>query len=159
MGCDIHCYIEYKRNGRATGWTSFGGRINPGRDYLLFTKLAGVRDYDKTGALVEPRGCPEDAGWEATTDNQLFVSTIEGDGNCTPAQAKAWVSCGGCSYTDSTKTCVTHPDWHTHSWLTPGEFAKAIRGTNALEYRAILATMRAFERNGCKARLVFWFDN
>lgn len=159
MGCDIHCYIEYKRGDRVASWTSFGGRINPGRNYLLFAKIAGVREYDKTISSTPLRGHPEDAGWEAMTDNRLLVSTIEGDGNCTPAQAKSWVSCGGSSYTDSTKTYVTHPDWHTHSWLTPDEFAKAIRGTDALEYRAILAAMRSFERNGCKARLVFWFDN
>lgn len=41
MGCDIHCYVEFQDY--REHWNSFGGRVNPGRDYDTFKKLAGVR--------------------------------------------------------------------------------------------------------------------
>ncbi len=55
MGCDIHVFIEYSRKPeleKSTGrrfWDNFGARFNPGRDYLMFALLAGVRGtYDKS---------------------------------------------------------------------------------------------------------------
>ena len=55
MGCDIHCYIEYKPAG-SDDWSDFGGRINPGRNYDLFAKLAGIRNYDEITPIAKPRG-------------------------------------------------------------------------------------------------------
>lgn len=44
MGCDIHAYVEYKKADNNGDWISFGGRINPGRNYSLFGRMAeGVR--------------------------------------------------------------------------------------------------------------------
>lgn len=64
MGCDIHCYIEYKPAG-SDDWSDFGGRINPGRNYDLFAKLAGIRNYDEIEPVAKPRGYPKDAAYEA----------------------------------------------------------------------------------------------
>ena len=57
MGCDIHTHFELKIDGK---WEYYG----PGdfdRDYTLFTRLAGVRDYwDDTERIDDPRGLPDD---------------------------------------------------------------------------------------------------
>lgn len=73
MGCDIHCYVEYRRTDEDGGWWSFGGRINPGRNYSTFSNLAGVRgSLPKTG--VEPRGIPEDLGSHSWSDWWLWIT-------------------------------------------------------------------------------------
>lgn len=157
MGCDIHCYVEYKRPDWKT-WSGFGGRINPGRSYYLFSKMAGVRSSGEINPVVPPRGFPDDCAYDATGDHYLFVTETEGERYCTAAQASRYVEHGS-QWKDDGKQFVTHPDHHSHSWLTPDEFAEAIADASNEEYRAILAAMRSFESQGCAARLVFWFDN
>ncbi len=155
MGCDIHCYIEC-RDPKQPRWRDFGGRINPGRDYRVFEKLAGVRGFDEPE--VHPRGFPNDSAYKASDDYWLYITDTEGDGYCTREQAERYVE-GGCVWCNEDKQRVSHPDWHSHSWLTPDEFERAITGFEAPEYKAILAAMRSFESQGCESRLVFWFDN
>jgi hypothetical protein len=77
MGCDIHLYIEKKKNGKwipAQGFMDTGGfddgtldvpcpdKQLDNRDYLLFGFLAGVRD--DTNQHFEPKGFPKDASKE-----------------------------------------------------------------------------------------------
>jgi hypothetical protein len=76
MGCDIHLYVEKKRNGK---WVPAQGFMDVGnedglldvpypdkqlddRDYLLFGFIAGVRD--DTNQHFEPKGFPKDASKE-----------------------------------------------------------------------------------------------
>lgn len=158
MGCDIHCYIEYKRPD-SKEWSDFGGRINPGRNYSIFAAMAGVRG--NATPVVPPRGYPEDAAYAAEGDNWLYITKekVSEAGECTRAQADQYVA-HGMHFKDDLKQYVSHPDWHSHSWLTPDEYAKAIEGyDDEMEYRATLAALRSFEAAGCQARLVFWFDN
>lgn len=159
MGCDIHCYIEYKKP-TDPRWRDFGKRINPGRYYELFEKLAGVRGSDEPE--VHPRGFPPDSASEASGDYWLYVSDAEdsdsSEGCCSKARADQYVS-NGCVWRNEEKQWVSHPDWHNHSWLTPDEFERAIKGFPAPEYYAVLAAMRSFETQGYESRLVFWFDN
>lgn len=169
MGCDIHCYIEYKS---ATGrsWSSFGGRINPGRNYLMFGFMAGVRCDEMPH--IPPRGAASDMAYKAADDNRLYISKDcpESEGNCSPENAEQWVSRGISEYTDDRKEFVTNPDWHSYSWLTPSEFRNSLEQcleycasnsepSDTCEYRAILAALQSFENQGFEARLVFWFDN
>jgi hypothetical protein len=89
MGCDIHCYGERRVNG---AWEVFDGPLSSwsryerkheeeddegnviatrriplpvysGRNYALFTILAGVRDYGprESKRIADPRGVPDDA--------------------------------------------------------------------------------------------------
>lgn len=161
MGCDIHCYVEYywpgedHSNGKKR-WRDFGQRINPGRNYTLFGYLAGVR-RDVT-PVVPPRGVPRDLAWAASDDYWLW---LEGKDR---ARAARWVEQGDSVYRHNDAgepQWVSHPDYHTHSWLTPDEFEKALvlAGETTGEYRALLAAMRSLEKDGDKVRLVFWFDN
>ena len=169
MGCDIHCYVEYK-SAAHSHWRPFGGRINPGRNYTMFGFMAGVRCGDLPH--FTPRGAASDMAYKAADDNRLYISkdSSDSEGNCSPESAERWVNSGIAEYTDDSKKFVTHPDWHSHSWLSPSEFEQCLEqcleyyAANSLpsdicEYRALLAALQSFENQGFDARLVFWFDN
>jgi len=159
MGCDIHAYIEFKRKGR-DHWRSFGGRINPGRNYFLFGRLAdGVRGDGP--ALVPTRGMPSDVGSYARDDGFLFI-TEDGQGNdcCTLENARRWEPSKEWKLHDF----VPHPDWHSHSWATAKEWEDAIKPCmegqhQEPQYVAILAAMQSLEKSGSEVRIVYWFDN
>jgi len=175
MGCDIHCYIEYKRP-EPEGWSPFGGRLNPGRHYGVFAKLAGVRNHPEWGIvpIAEPRGLPEGLAYEADGDSKLFVldrDEVESEGCVSTANAERWVAQGSSKFIDGhngPKTAVTHPDWHSHSWVTLDELVAALGdpkvGLTADSwsrpgYKALVGAMHALRDEGCEVRLVFWFDN
>lgn len=170
MGCDIHCYVEYRTKPPHEGvkqWSDFGGRINPGRHYPLFSALAGVRNYGEITPVAKPRGIPEDIGYSALDDNQLFITDTDGDDYCTPEQAARYVEYGSKYILGNSgkPTWVTHPDHHSGSWLNAEEWAAALdlvkdsEWGSFQEYRAILDALRSFEAQGYDARVVFWFDN
>lgn len=71
MGCDIHSYIEYKKNGQ---WKSESCYI--GRDYALFGLLAGVRGVS-IKPIAEERGLPPDV----TKRVQQQSNAWDGDGH------------------------------------------------------------------------------
>lgn len=169
MGCDIHMYVEYKPSDESS-WYSFGREINPGRDYDLFTAIAGVRG-DARDAAVQARGLPDDLGYSANKDAFLSVLTADEadkypeppEGCCTAAQAKQW---GMPLLTGkSGRQYIHQPDWHGHSWLTPTELELCLmrvknEGSEASdEYYALLASMQELERRDNEVRVVFWFDN
>lgn len=157
MGCDIHCYVEYTRAG-TEHWSGFGGRINPGRNYALFALIAGVRNCNEVTPIIPPRGFPDNAAYDANDDRWLCVTDTEGEGFCTRAQAEDYVQYGSV-WRDEEKKFVSHPDHHTHTWLTPDEWAKATEEAGLPEYHAITAALRSFEHRGYVARVVIWFDN
>lgn len=180
MGCDIHMYIQYtnkkyaeedKAKGKEPWWQGFGGQINPGRNYGMFGTLAGVRYApENEDKMFEPKGLPDfGLSWEAKDD--LFLMIDDGpdacdEKTCTLEQAKRW---GRPIINDSKgKPYKTyHPDWHSHSWLTVDEFAKALRWYKAdsgygpgVEWSTMLKTMRSLEAKGKNVvYVVFWFDN
>lgn len=133
MGCDIHCYIEYKKQGDDR-WRDFGGRINPGRNYWMFGAMAGVRT-DHIPHLV-PRGWPEDCAYAAFDDNTIYVDenlkeSFKHEGESThysQSHAEEYVAKGYCKWIERNglKKWVTNSDWHSHSWLTANEFEVAI---------------------------------
>lgn len=79
MGCDIHMYVEYKKQGSDEWENGDFFQLNPyrnlegedkfrvvklhgDRNYSLFSTLAGVRDYtEKVKPVTEPKGFPNDA--------------------------------------------------------------------------------------------------
>lgn len=179
MGCDIHMYVEYvnkeskkrhEEKGENPYWMSFGGRINPGRNYLLFGYLAGVRCDVEKG--FTPKGLPEDLGYMAMSESRLYISEDgKGDNETTMENALRWNKHSNCKLhlgSDGNPLWVDHPDWHSSSWLSTKEYAKAINLYSrnkdnwgvAIEYKALLSAMRTLEKNGhYEARIVFWFDN
>lgn len=165
MGCDIHCYIEYSEY--KGSWWGFGGRINPGRDYDIFARLAGVRNYgDEIKTPIPPRGVPADMSYEAMGDYALLLSDDgepDMEGHVHKSTAKLWYGNNPEKYLIRNRMpyAVVHPDWHSHSWMTLDEFESTIKeylDGNAI-YLAMIAAMRAMESNGVKTRIIFWFDN
>lgn len=167
MGCDAHMYVEYKNKKRTDNyWSGFGGRINPGRNYKLFGLISkGVRcEFEES---FEAKGMPTDAGFEANGDNRLYITSDgNGEGETTLEKAKSWES-NGCEiiYLNEKPTWVTHPDWHSHTWLTVDEFEQAISNYKATEtynipeYEALLAAMKKLAEYDNDVRVIVWFDN
>lgn len=74
MGCDIHLHTEVKIDydaiipGRERGegektlprWEHYS-QLHVPRNYDLFARMAGVRNYSRIKCMVDPRGIPEDA--------------------------------------------------------------------------------------------------
>jgi len=144
MGCDIHLYIEYKSkktafDGYNPGWQSFGGSINPGRNYALFSLMANVRNYYSDGklpVLVERRGMPDDAGISSLSDNRLLIYDSDEEGCVRLERAKSWVESGSSKFinnNDGNPIWVTNPDAHSHSWLTTSEFESVLNKYLELE--------------------------
>ena len=70
MGCDIHIYVERKKNDKWYNCDYFIPSIKGGyerietcgdRNYALFATLADVRNYGNTKYICEPKGFPDDA--------------------------------------------------------------------------------------------------
>ncbi len=81
MGCDIHVHTEVKINGE---WYHLG-HPRVGRDYELFSKMAGVRNYDPIiEPLAEPRGVPADA---------TFLTKFDYEHMGSDAHTPSWLSC------------------------------------------------------------------
>lgn len=164
MGCDIHIYPEYSsfRSGAKDYWQNFATNMNPGRDYELFGALAGIRGFP--GPIVPIRGLPDDLAMMTKWDNTIWVSETKPDteNHCSRENAESWVKTGGSSWIDDTKDAVTHPDHHSHTWLTVEEFRAAIAlvGRDVeMTYYALLAALDEIEKRGGKTRVVMWFDN
>ncbi len=162
MGCDIHIYPEYQIHG---GWSSLATNVNPGRDYELFTKLAGVRG-DPKEALIPPRGVPADRSLMTKWGDELFINdeTVNSEGCCSRASAERWVAQDISQWVDDRKASVTDPDHHTRSWLSTAEFRQALESPSAygeprVEYWGLLAMLEEVQRRGHETRIVFWFDN
>lgn len=76
MGCDIHLHQEVKIGGE---WHHYREQ-SVSRNYALFAKMAGVRNYGLTVTPIdEPRGIPDDAtdGTELT-DLRAVLAKVEG---------------------------------------------------------------------------------
>lgn len=185
MGADIHMFVEYrnkeraqedKTEGRKPYWYAYGGRVNPGRNYTLFAVLAGVRgQYDDS---FDPKGILEkdEMGCISGREAHLYIldkptSEIHEEGCCYREQAEKWAQYGRRIIKDK---WIEHPNWHSHTWMSIEELEEAFNRYKAhatsewgrevtdvpVEYRALLASMKALEDGGeNEVRVVFWFDN
>ena len=181
MGADIHAYVEYSDFKTAEGedyWSAVTDNFGS-RNYYLFGLLAEVRGEGP--ALFPVRGLPdgrlsyqaEGAYWLYVTDNPELANH---DSYTSRDRAERWVAENGSRADrddDGKLRRISHPDWHSHSWLATEELAAVLDhyaanvtdryaerpGEAPVEWRAILAAMRVFEAAGKKARVVFWFDN
>jgi len=170
MGCDIHMYIEYKKE-KSSSWVNFGGKLNPGRDYLMFAIISGVRDYGKEYTMFNPKGLPSDLGGFTNAENLIYISDEVCDCGaevaCTLKSAIEWEKYGQkITYNQGKATWVTHPDWHSHSYLSYDEYKQVVYKyysfqdrISKLEYKIVLDIMKSFIYNKCSVRIVFWFDN
>ncbi len=166
MGCDIHLFVEYRRKENGATWLPFGKEFRLARDYEMFGRMAkGVRREPENG--FAPRGVPSDMSWSAEHEHLMFIHDGEREESnyVTTADAAKYVASGESQYVTKygkdKPNYVTHPDWHSHSWLTRLEFVKCIEHADypAPDYKAVAAAMRSLENDGLETRVVFWFDN
>ena len=151
MGCDIHVFVEYRRNGE---WVQLGA-FRPGRDYHMFGLLAGVRD-ESVSPVVEPRGFPDDCSFETWLANQ----SIRTEDDKLEAGALARLRMGRILGHDMSHLASPCQDWHSHSWLASDELAMALQDyaedsgpENAWKALHVLLTALP------EGRIVFFFDN
>jgi hypothetical protein len=64
MGCNIHVHVEIKVKGR---WLHYNHPYVR-RNYWLFGKMAGVRNYDNVKPISKPKGFPDDASETTALD-------------------------------------------------------------------------------------------
>jgi hypothetical protein len=174
MGCDIHGYIDYLTEGfkgetekRACDFA----KVDINRNYLLFSVLAGVRNYDNLIPLSKPKGLPELVSYTVESDNTIYITenSTDDDDYTTPEQAERWVKNGSSTYYKN--HWVTHPDWHSHSWLNLEEMRQLREkylevGKNyewvkefPVPMEAVIGAMEALSKAGKEPRFIFWFDN
>lgn len=168
MGTDIHAFIEYNHGGPE--WRNFGSEFRLDRSYGLFEKFAGVRG-SATRAIVRAKGIPSDIAFNTRCAYTLVVldrDETHEEGATTRKDAERWISQKSSVYFNNDKSFVTHPDWHTPSWLTLEEYEKALyeikiewNGDVNPCYNAVLAAMKNLndDERITEVRLVFWFDN
>jgi hypothetical protein len=156
MGCDIHAYLEYQPYvDDSAYWTCFG-EIHIGRDYRLFEIMAGVRG-DVKKAVSWPKGVPENMSFWTEDAYSLYISDSNRQGACTLETAERWVKEGSSVWLNEQHSKVSHPDWHSHSWLTTKEVGQVVeKYPDNTSMRMIHEAMLACNR---PVRLVFWFDN
>lgn len=190
MGADIHMYVEYRNKkqakerdarGEKPYWLAYGNRVNPGRNYIMFAILAGVRgEYDES---FHPKGkLPKDMmSWTTASDAFMHIypkkhEDKEWEGFVTLEKATKWETWGRQIIINENgePTHIEHPDWHSHTWMSIEELKKAYKiyakkaskewGEKItkphVEWMALLASMKALEGDGeNEVRVVFWFDN
>jgi len=127
MGCDIHAYVDFKsfKKDNCDWYIKNLAQIRLGRDYLLFSYLADVRNYNNITPISPPKDIPKNNSYIVEHDYTLFVlddaETINESGYCSKKQAEEYVKYGSKWYDENR---VTHPDWHSVSWLTVEELKK-----------------------------------
>lgn len=134
MGCDIHMFVEYATYKTPDGdqcWDCVGGHWNPGRDYHMFTVLAGVRGHEEDTMFL-PRGVPEGRlSWEAEDylreDNDLH--------------SHSWLTA------DEYAQCYAKR-------MMDGEY-----GPPAVGYEIIMVLLQALKERDVPCRVCFAFDN
>ncbi len=152
MGCDIHCFIEYKRYDHWNSTTVDQFQVD--RNYYMFGQMAGVRGDDS----VKPKGIPGDISWATKHSLCYFVTDGEPDtDNCISKKDTDNWSDWGAKYFDD--DYIIDTDSHSHSWLTLDEYRKIEGVKDFLSYKILLLIMEEYEKEGFDTRLVFWFDN
>lgn len=66
MGADIHGLLQARYAGSKHWFNEC--EIEDGRNYVLFSVLANVRNYNDLIPIAAPRGLPEDSGFSAETE-------------------------------------------------------------------------------------------
>lgn len=192
MGTDIHAFVEHCH---AQGGEPFSdpdriysfnaGEFRISQDYDLFNALGDGRNYslDEAArdqpALFSPRGLPQHISEEVANryyhfvDNRGFtITTWPALPTVTRQEAEQWVAENRAQYGKSLRSTreirrVSHPYWHSASWLTLQEIYQSLDSYNIqfdqlpLEFQIVVDIMKQFEQElgQGKTRLVFWFDS
>lgn len=134
MGCDIHAFLEYRKqytnlNGvtQWDKWDTFSGELHFCRNYGMFAAMSGTRKYMAGVKSFEPKGIPPDIAYATLDAYTLLVLDDEWlvgqEGHTSPENAENYAKDNGWWGADHKR--VIHPDWHTPSWLSSSELQTA----------------------------------
>ncbi|KKL16961.1 hypothetical protein LCGC14_2490340 [marine sediment metagenome] len=141
MGCDIHLHTEVKINNTwlhySTPWVS--------RNYSLFAKMAGVRNYDDLVPISEPKGLPQ----------AEFPSTL------TQFEAERWFGDGHSHSWLSAQEILELSEWiKEQEWGTkPFYFDETFGFLFGNTYPGFTKYPEGKPEGLQDIRFVFWFDN
>jgi hypothetical protein len=143
MGCDIHAFGEVKVKGK---WIGLGEITSTQRNYHLFTKLAGVRNYDNAKAPA-PKGFPPEGISETTL---LNWKSWEGDGH-----SVSYMDCQ--EILDIEKWMDEHKYKGSHNWQPYFGYLFGNGWGDHIKYPedGLGGLPEGFEG----ARIIYWFDN
>lgn len=178
MGCDIHDFAEvrhqdgswrrardafenpYYKPDRPEGERNRRFCSSPcgNRNYCLFAILADVRNgigfagcdtSDRFNVIAEPRGLPEDVCREILEAYCLRVGDKEEDEDAISLEtAQRYVDQGYSEWLEQGKL-VSHPDWHSASWLLLRELEEFDWGqTNTLRGWVDASEFEEFKKKG-----------
>ncbi len=163
------------------------------RNYGVFDALAGTRSrsvghVDECRRLFPSRGIPEpvsdavyyryfrlvnvanyaDIAYDAESLSHWVWPSVS------PSAAEEWIKAGlshyapeRCNLVDRpARPRVSHPDWHSSSWLFPDEMSRALEYASVKltdsdwEFQLVLRLASEIEANrgDGRVRFVFWFD-
>jgi hypothetical protein len=144
MGCDIHVHIEVRIDGV---WEHYA-HPSVSRNYVLFAKMAGVRNYQKKIAPIsKPKGVPS---------NMTKITRLDLEAWDTDAHSVSWFD-----LQDIMKL---------EEWLKEQDWGGVLK--NDLEYGVLRTYLFGNSFSGLvkypediripgleDARFIFWFDN
>ncbi len=81
----------------------------------------GVNELECVRESFESRGLPKLISYPVEWKYTLFVHDNDEKDSCTRSQAEKWVSSGSSEWWNEDHSRVTHPDWHSASWLNAQE--------------------------------------
>jgi hypothetical protein len=130
VSCNMYMYIEKLHGGK---WEYIDGDVYEGRCYVLFARLAGVRNNEELEPLLDPRGMPESAS--------LRVFSAKDD------------------YHDGADRRVT--SWLTLAELERQDWDEFSGKWNETEFSiGIMNRLRQLaDGDRTSVRIVFWFDD
>ena len=146
MGCDIHPHIEFfeatvagKAKNNSLQARSFASNIDLGRNYTLFSVMAGVRGC--ATPVVMPRGAPDSPSLSFEVRNCYYANVIDGEtskgiNGYSREIANKLVQDGKTVFGDDHQSTIIDPNWHTPSWLTASELIQVRKQylIEAIEY-------------------------
>lgn len=147
------------------------GRIRLSQDDRLFALLAGVRSDNISDLQIEclmPKGLPDDVTELSLEEGSFTVdddaAKLEIPDTCSRADADRWVNDDKSRYIHNGYS-VTHPAFHSHSWVTIEELKLALGryqscgGKDGIAVlNSVIAMMVSLANDGIESRAVFWFE-
>lgn len=179
MGCDLHRYVEYKGTGDNWSSTPISGLGKRNYDWFGFICKGVRRDHDPEEYHVhEPIGFPDDAGLVSFHD--FFIPENENKNKSWYGKLEQYLKRGKrySLATGKEEDFIQHPDYYGATYIYLDEFlelldsfkkflkkeyseeitAKTDINNWTVELDAIADYMKAYEKQGFKTRIVYWFD-
>lgn len=141
MGCDIHLHVEIKVSGK---WEHYScPDVN--RNYVLFAKMAGVRNQAGIVPIAQPRGLPKDMS---------VVTDIDAEGWLLDRHSESWLNSAEVAELE-TWAIDTITDEHTR-WRFRDDYWGYLFGGS---FSGFVNHREDYPDAVEDVRFVFWFDN